>query len=179
MSRKRHRVQPGPDREQFSWPIWCKSTIRQKIWRLKQQVLANPLRTLHTMRSITIGFGRSMQSTCFLVNAIEQPDPLLKEFGMGGLTNICRDPQHSHYILSKPENIEKIAAIVVSNSQRPCTTDAVINAMVALMFLVNESSRPVIVTPALKEGLLRLQDPQTDKRINTIATLFLTDYFQT
>ncbi|KAI8139522.1 hypothetical protein BJV82DRAFT_581906 [Fennellomyces sp. T-0311] len=176
MSRKRHRVQPGPDREQFLGQL-VQEYNSTKDLEAKQQVLANLANFAYD--AINHDWLWQVYAVDVFLDAIEQPDPLLKEFGMGGLTNICRDPQHSHYILSKPENIEKIAAIVVSNSQRPCTTDAVINAMVALMFLVNESSRPVIVTPALKEGLLRLQDPQTDKRINTIATLFLTDYFQT
>lgn len=64
--------------------------------------------------------------------ALVSEDPLLQEFGMGGLSNICLEPRHRDYIMSKDiyrENIIKC----LDNSK---SINLVVNAMSTLMQLV-------------------------------------------
>ncbi|KAI9244029.1 hypothetical protein BDA99DRAFT_313479 [Phascolomyces articulosus] len=171
-SRKRHL----PDREQFLSQL-VQEYHTTKDNEAKQQVLANLGNFAYD--SINHGWLWQVNVIEIFIDAIQQQDPLLKEFGAGGLANICLDPQHYQYLISNPKHIESIVALIQTNTQQQAiTTDTVINAMTTLMLLVNESSQEVILTKTLKEALLNLQQhQQVDTRIVTVATVFLTDYF--
>ncbi|KAI7883504.1 hypothetical protein K492DRAFT_223235 [Lichtheimia hyalospora FSU 10163] len=113
------------------------------------------------------------------INGLEDPDPLLNEFGTGGLANICSDPNHRQYIFLQPECIDGLKKAVcnaVNNTQ--AQDETVINAMTTLMLLIEPSSRQVICTHELKKGLEQLRSSENKSaRIRTMATLFLNDYF--
>ncbi|KAG2222863.1 hypothetical protein INT45_000478 [Circinella minor] len=135
-SHKRHRGQPGPDREQFLGQLVQEYHATEDN-EAKQQVLANLGNFAYD--SINHGWLWNVNAIDVFLDAIEQEDPLLKEFGSGGLANICLDSRHHQYLVSNQKHIQSITVLI--NQQQNITADTVINSMTILMLLINESSK--------------------------------------
>lgn len=125
------------------------------------------------------------------LEAITDPDPLLREFGMGGLANICLEPRHYEYIMSQPSFRQNI----ISCLDNTWTKNIKVNAMTALMLLITEENYSgknvywnyyiffllmliiVLLTDELKNRLLNIKNNDKDKQTTMLASLFLADYY--
>ncbi|CDS09291.1 hypothetical protein LRAMOSA10651 [Lichtheimia ramosa] len=177
MSKRRQRPsQKGSDRGEYLSQLVQEYLVTRSL-EAKQQVLAN----LANFAYDPINYEHLWQANAIdlFINGLEDPDPLLNEFGAGGLANICSDSNHRQYIFLQPECInllKKTVCNAVNNTQ--AQDETIINAMTTLMLLIEPSSQQVICTPELKKGLEQLRSSEKSARVRTMTALFLNDYFQ-
>ncbi|GAA5802791.1 hypothetical protein HPULCUR_008266 [Helicostylum pulchrum] len=108
-----------------------KKTDKQEA---KQQVLAN----LANFAYDPINFNMlwDLQVVDLFLEATTSKDPLLQEFGMGGLANICLEKRHYGYITSKASFINDIKNCI--DPTFPSNT--IVNAMTTLIQLITEEN---------------------------------------
>ncbi|CEP15764.1 hypothetical protein [Parasitella parasitica] len=96
----------------------------------KQQVLAN----LANFAYDPINYNTlwDLHAVNLFLTSLTDSDPLLREFGIGGLANICLEPRHHEYILSQPGFRRNIIRCL--NTQ--FTLNTKVNAMTTLMQLI-------------------------------------------
>ncbi|CAO3672001.1 unnamed protein product [Rhizopus microsporus] len=102
--------------------------------KAKQQVLAH----LANFAYDPINYDHlwNLYAVNLFLEAITDPDPLLREFGMGGLANICLEPRHYEYIMSQPSFRQNI----ISCLDNTWTKNIKVNAMTTLMLLITEEN---------------------------------------
>ncbi|CEI99915.1 hypothetical protein RMCBS344292_13991 [Rhizopus microsporus] len=144
-------------------------TTKDKV--AKQQVLAH----LANFAYDPINYDHlwNFYAVNLFLEAITDPDPLLREFGMGGLANICLEPRHYEYIMSQPSFRQNI----ISCLDNTWTKNIKVNAMTALMLLITEENYSVLLTDELKNRLLNIKNNDKDKQTTMLASLFLADYY--
>ncbi|KAJ8659365.1 hypothetical protein O0I10_004725 [Lichtheimia ornata] len=177
MSKRRQRPsKKESDRGEFLSQLVQEYLVTRSL-EAKQQVLAN----LANFAYDPINYEHLWQANAIdlFINGLEDPDPSLREFGTGGLANVCSDPNHRQYIFLQPECIDALKKTVsdaVNSTQ--AQDETVINAMTTLMLLIEPSSQQAICTHDLKKGLEQLRSSEDkNPRVRTMATLFLNDYF--
>ncbi|KAG1112100.1 hypothetical protein G6F42_014836 [Rhizopus arrhizus] len=137
----------------------------------KQQVLAN----LANFAYDPINYNTlwDLQVVDMFLDALTDNDPLLREFGVGGLANICLEPRHHEYIMSQPifrHNIAKCLDTEYSLNTK-------VNAMTALMQLITAENYTTILTDELRTQLQKLQMDDQPVQARNMASLFLLDYY--
>ncbi|KAI9345747.1 hypothetical protein BD770DRAFT_463281 [Pilaira anomala] len=102
----------------------------------KQQVLANLANFAYDPINFNSLWDLEVVDLFLKVGAITNQDPLLQEFGMGGLANICLEKRHYEYITSKTTFINNIINCINPKNG----TNLIMNAMTTLMQLITEEN---------------------------------------
>ncbi|KAG0172321.1 Armadillo repeat-containing protein 7 [Apophysomyces sp. BC1034] len=113
----------------------------------RQQILANLANFAYD--PINYDWLWQLNVVELFLNAITENDPLLKEFGMGGLANVCLESRHHSHIVSEPYYIRAIMACILEDSPS-CTDNTIVNAMTTLMFLITPESQSSMLNSRLK-----------------------------
>ncbi|ORZ00658.1 hypothetical protein BCR43DRAFT_521649 [Syncephalastrum racemosum] len=174
MSKNRYVVDTKTDRPNYLQQLVQEYTVSTDL-EAKQQVLANLANFAYDPSNYA--FLWDVYAIDLFLEAIQGEDQLLKEFGLGGVANICTDSQHRDYVLSKPSSLRAITACVSSNH-----TECSINAMTTLLLLLisatDLSTRKHLLTIDLERRLRQvLANPTLDIRVRTMAQLFITDHY--
>ncbi|KAI8877343.1 hypothetical protein K501DRAFT_198400 [Backusella circina FSU 941] len=126
------------------------------------------------------------------IEAISNSDMKQREFGAGGLANICLEPRHHEYITGNKETLDALVSCLENSN-----SDVVkINAITCLMQLVTEknySSKLItkyVYNVFILFFLLALLSKELEQHLKTISlsstssktlvnltNLFLTDYY--
>ncbi|OAD75935.1 hypothetical protein PHYBLDRAFT_142919 [Phycomyces blakesleeanus NRRL 1555(-)] len=133
----RHRGKKGPDREEYLRQLVQEYSVTDNL-ESKQQILAN----LGNFAYDPVNFVWlwNLKVVDLFLDAVTCEDPLLQEFGMGGLSNICLDPIHHEHILSEPYHIRAIMECLFSDELK-YTENTIINSMTLLMLLIDPISQ--------------------------------------
>ncbi|ORX59485.1 hypothetical protein DM01DRAFT_1332960 [Hesseltinella vesiculosa] len=135
----------------------------------KQQVLAN----LANFAYDPVNYEWLWQAEAIHVflESIQAEDPFLREFGMGGLVNVCLDPTHQTYLLDDPAHLDSVYGLLM-RSDASANPNIVLNALTTLMLLMDSKK-----TLALPQGLVpALNCFKHIPRVQVMVTLFLNDY---
>ncbi|KAI8365594.1 hypothetical protein BD560DRAFT_401998 [Blakeslea trispora] len=132
----------------------------------KQQILAN----LANFAYDPINYDTlwDLQVIQLFLDALQESH--LREFGMGGIANICLEPRHQQYLQS-------FLKLMVDCLKPTCTPNTQLNAMTALMQLVTQENYTVLLTLELKEHLKHIRTNRACEEASIMATLFLVDYY--
>ncbi|KAK7476080.1 hypothetical protein BaRGS_00015840 [Batillaria attramentaria] len=133
----------------------------------KQQVLANLANFAYD--PINYDYIRQLNILDLFLDALEEPDEKLVEFGLGGICNGCLDKQNKEHILQNGG-----VALVIKCLSSP-NENTVLTAITTLMYLVTPQSSAEITALPVVECMLRFADCP-DKRLSNLATVFLEDY---
>ncbi|KAI7906505.1 uncharacterized protein BX663DRAFT_548680 [Cokeromyces recurvatus] len=167
---ERRHGRTGTDRAYFLSQL-VQEYNTTKSQEAKQQVLANLANFAYDPINYDTLWG--LRVIDLFLNALTDNDPLIQEFGMGGLANICLDPHHHEYIMSQPMYRNNIIQCLSSSN----STKIKINAMTTLMQLITAENYHVILTAELEEYLLQIKDDHQHKQASRMAALFLIDYY--
>ncbi|KAG2203164.1 hypothetical protein INT46_001431 [Mucor plumbeus] len=137
----------------------------------KQQVLAN----LANFAYDPINYNTlwDLHAIDLFLASLTDIDPLLREFGVGGLANICLEPRHHEYIMSQPTFRRNIVNCL--DTQYSLNTK--VNAMTTLMQLITAENYTTILTDELKTNLEKIQMDYQHVQAKNMASLFLLDYY--
>ncbi|KAL0142845.1 armadillo repeat-containing protein 7 [Mucor lusitanicus] len=137
----------------------------------KQQVLAN----LANFAYDPINYNTlwDIHVVDLFLDALTDSDPLLREFGAGGLANICLEPRHHEYITSQPIFRRNIVQCLKTEY----SLNTKVNAMTTLMQLITAENYTTILTDELRQHLLQLQADKQQVQVSNMAALFLLDYY--
>ncbi|KAL9555569.1 hypothetical protein MBANPS3_002289 [Mucor bainieri] len=137
----------------------------------KQQVLAN----LANFAYDPINYNTlwDLHVVDLLLDALTDSDPLLREFGVGGLANICLEPRHHEYIMSQPAFRHNIVQCLKTE----LSLNTKVNAMTTLMQLITAENYTTILTDELRLHLQRIQTDKQQVQASNMAALFLLDYY--
>ncbi|KAI8072845.1 hypothetical protein BC940DRAFT_291763 [Gongronella butleri] len=139
----------------------------------RQQVLANLANFAYD--PVNYDWLWKAKAIGVFLEALEDQDTQLREFGAGGIANLCLDPTHRDLLLSDPRHVESIAQLVAVDAKDDTTVaNTVVNALITLMFLLDTQENLRLQLPAhFSHALGRWkQNPVTG---STVA-LFLADY---
>ncbi|PKY38496.1 ARM repeat-containing protein [Rhizophagus irregularis] len=104
------------------------------------------------------------------LDTLSEPDEKLKEFGLGGLCNLCLETRNKEHIIDNGG----IPMIIDCLSNENLNTQ--LSAITTLIFLITPKSEQFILTEHVKEEIIKLL--QCDSVcVKNLATIFLEDYF--
>ncbi|KAI7865785.1 hypothetical protein BDF14DRAFT_969571 [Spinellus fusiger] len=170
----RHAKNSASDRESYLRQLVQEYTVTKHL-NAKQEILANLGNFAYD--PMNYGWLWKLNVVTLFLDALFNEDRLLREFGMGGLANICLDPRHHAYITSEPAFLHSIMACLYEESGKHTKT-MLVNSMTLLMLMIDFSSQQVILTPKLQQRLHVLQQEYGSAQISVLASLFLEDYFR-
>ncbi|PVD22912.1 hypothetical protein C0Q70_16172 [Pomacea canaliculata] len=133
----------------------------------KQQVLANLANFAYD--PINYDFMRQLNVIDLFLDALEEQDEKLVEFGLGGLCNCCLDEQNKDHIL-KNDGVAMIIKCLSSSNE-----DTVLSAITTLIYLVTPESQSEITALPVVECMLRFA-ACPNSRLRNLAQIFLGDY---
>ncbi|RUS16791.1 hypothetical protein BC937DRAFT_90807 [Endogone sp. FLAS-F59071] len=137
----------------------------------KRQVLANLANFAYD--PINYDWLWQLNVVNLFLECVPDPDDKIREFGIGGLCNLCLEKRNKEYINSKPSNIASIIGCLSDDNE-----EIVLNATTILMFLITPASKKRNtfdnLFPLLSVCLIRLL-----KYSNTIPTDIVTESVKT
>ncbi|KAI8081387.1 uncharacterized protein BX664DRAFT_340282 [Halteromyces radiatus] len=166
--------QSSPNRYEYLQQLAHEYTSTNDI-EAKQQVLANLANFAYDPGNYDWLWDINVVD--LFLDALDNDDILLQEFGLGGLANICLEPRHQYYIVSDPKYIKAISRYICSRPNN-ATNNTILNALTTLLLLLNSQTQEVILTEELKQGLIQLRTDVKYTTISRMAGLFLHDYYQ-
>lgn len=137
----------------------------------KEQVLANLANFAYD--PINFNYLRDLHVIDLFIDCIETDEDLngkIVEFGISGLCNAVSDIKNRKIVNDHQRSIYLITNCLSSSNE-----ETVLSAITTLMQLIDDESRPRIVTPALVDCMRRFT-LTSNRRFQNLAHLFLTDY---
>ncbi|XP_046568982.1 armadillo repeat-containing protein 7-like [Haliotis rubra] len=133
----------------------------------KQQVLANLANFAYD--PINYDYFRKLNVLDLFLDALDESDEKLVEFGVGGLCNCVLDKLNKEYILQNGG-----VALVINCLSSP-VEETVLSAITTLMYLITNESKQEITALPVVECMLRFSR-SLNKRLSNLALVFLQDY---
>ncbi|CAG8555976.1 1050_t:CDS:2 [Ambispora leptoticha] len=133
----------------------------------KHQILANLANFAYD--PINYDFLCQLNVVDLFLDAITEPDEKIKEFGIGGICNICLENRAKEYIITY-EGLPLIIDCLSSENE-----STVLSALATLMFLNISFSQADVKSVSKRVKQLS----QTDNpKISNLANIFLQDYLE-
>ncbi|CAG8441035.1 13894_t:CDS:2 [Funneliformis mosseae] len=139
-----------------------------KDQRAKYQVLANLANFAYD--PINYEWLWQLNVVDLFLDTLNESDEKLREFGLGGLCNLCLESRNQKHIV---EN-DGIPLIIDCLSNE--NLDTTLSAITVLNFLITPTSEQYILTDHVKEQMIKLSHSD-NIRVKNLATIFLEDYF--
>ncbi|KAI8393854.1 uncharacterized protein BYT42DRAFT_609619 [Radiomyces spectabilis] len=171
---ERRNGRSGTDRKEYLQKLVQEYKTTDNL-EAKKQILANLANFAYD--PVNYEWLWDLNVVNLFLTAITDADPLLREYGMGGLANICLDPRHRAHITSESYYIRAIQACIDADPSTH-TENTMLNAMLTLIFTINPACQSAILTTDLREQLQRIHAADKMTRKSCMAKVFLTDYFR-
>ncbi|XP_046586529.1 armadillo repeat-containing protein 7 [Neodiprion lecontei] len=133
----------------------------------KTQVLANLVNFAYD--PINYEYLRKLRVIDLFLYLLSEDDKDFVRFSIGGICNLCLDPQNKDYIIHS-HGVQAVSSLLTSSDE-----ETVLSAITTLMFLITPFSKPLITSPEIIESMIYFSN-SSNIRIKNLATIFLTDY---
>ncbi|ELU05208.1 hypothetical protein CAPTEDRAFT_227167 [Capitella teleta] len=132
----------------------------------KEQILANLANFAYD--PINYDYLRQLKVIDLFLDNLDDSNPKLKEFAIGGLCNVCMD-QENRQLIIKDNGVSSIVDCLTSDHE-----EIVVSAMTTLFYLVTPTTKHVITDVCVIDAMLRFST-SSNRRISNLASLFLQD----
>ncbi|CAG8463097.1 18574_t:CDS:2 [Acaulospora morrowiae] len=105
------------------------------------------------------------------LDTLTEPDEKIKEFGLGGLCNLCLEKRNKEHILNN-EGIPLVIDCIFNEKE-----DIILSAITTLMFLISsDDDEKGALSDSVRKRMEHLSRSD-NVRLKNLATIFLRDYF--
>jgi len=130
----------------------------------KEQVLANL--SNFAFDATNYEWFRRLCIIDLFLDSLEEESPKIKEFGIGGLCNLCIDPKNSALIVEKGGLLPIMKCLSSSNEE------TVLSAITTLYYLLSPVTCNVILIPTVIECMEKYSSSR-NSRLSNLSILFL------
>ncbi|CAG8443732.1 23674_t:CDS:2 [Dentiscutata erythropus] len=135
----------------------------------KYQILANLVNFAYD--PINYNWLWQLNVVDLFLDTLTESDEKLKEFGLGGLCNLCLEKRNKEHII----NYDGVPLIIQCLHDK--NEEIMLSAITTLMFLLTDNEENEdILSESVKKRLEHLAQLE-NKRLKNLATIFLQDYF--
>ncbi|CAG8490157.1 2281_t:CDS:2 [Scutellospora calospora] len=134
----------------------------------KYQVLANLVNFSYD--PINYNWLWQLNVVDLFLDTLTESDEKLKEFGLGGLCNLCLEKRNKEHIINN-DGIPLIIQCLYDKNE-----EIILSAITTLMFLDSKENEDIL-SESVKKRLEHLSQFE-NKRLNNLVTIFLQDYFK-
>ncbi|XP_015608411.1 armadillo repeat-containing protein 7 isoform X2 [Cephus cinctus] len=139
-----------------------------KSQEAKEQVLANLANFAYD--PVNYEYIRQLHIIDLFFAVITENNITLIRFAIGGICNLCLDPENKAYII-RNNGVASILTLLSSSDE-----ETVLSTITTLIFLITPASKSEITSKNVIECMTRISESAGSTRLRNLATVFLNDY---